>query len=195
MKIFKVNSENTKEIVKIAANLIENGAVIVCSTDTVYGLVADATNKKAVEKIFKIKQRPKNKPLPIFIKDIKMARELAVIDKNQEKILKRYWPGKYTFVLKRKSGIKIYGVAKNTIALRIPKYRFLNDLLKKINKPLAQTSVNISGKPALTKIADIISQFGRPGLPILIVDGRDLLKNKPSVIIDLTKDKIKTLRT
>ena len=113
----------------------KNGGVVICPTDTVYGFLADATNKKAVDKIFKIKKRPKLKPLPIFVKDIKMAKELAEINKEQEKILKKYWPGKYTFILKRKPNIKLYGVHKNTIAIRIPKYKFLNNLLKKINKP------------------------------------------------------------
>ena len=61
---------------------------MICPTDTVYGLVADATNKKAVEKIFKIKKRPRSKPLAVFVKDIKMAKELAEIDERQEEILK-----------------------------------------------------------------------------------------------------------
>jgi len=151
MQIIKKN-KNIKEIVAA----LKNGAVLVLPTDTVYGLVCDATNKKATEKIFKIKKRPKSKPLPVFVKDIKMAKELAEITKDQEKILNKKWPGRYTFVLKRKKGEKLYGVDKNTIALRIPKYKFLNDLFKKIDKPLVQTSVNISGQPSLNNIKEII---------------------------------------
>ncbi len=192
----------TQKAVNKAARIIKNGGVVIFPTDTVYGFLADAANKKAVEKIFKLKKRLRSKPLPVFVRDIKMAKELAEINKEQEKILTlrrgsgqaRYWPGKYTFVLKRKYGTKLYGVAKNTIALRIPKYKFLNDLLKKINKPLAQTSVNISGQPPLIKINDILEKFGRKGLPILIINTGDLPKNRPSVIIDLTKDKNKILR-
>jgi L-threonylcarbamoyladenylate synthase len=151
MQIIKKN-KNIKEIVAA----LKNGAVLVLPTDTVYGLVCDATNKKATEKIFKIKKRPKSKPLPVFVKDIKMAKELAEITKDQEKILNKKWPGRYTFVLKRKKGEKLYGVDKNTIALRIPKYKFLNDLFKKIDKPLVQTSVNISGQPSLNNIKEIV---------------------------------------
>ncbi len=186
--------KQSKPALNKAVLAIKKGKVIICPTDTVYGFIADAANKKAVEKIFKLKKRSRQKPLPVFVKDIKMTRDLAVIDKNQKRILKRYWPGKYTFVLKRKHGTKLYGVVKDTIALRIPNYKFLNDLLKKINKPLTQTSVNISGQPSLIKIADIISQFGRTGLPMLIIDAGNLPKRKPSVIIDLTKDKNKILR-
>ena len=179
---------------------IKKGEVVICPTDTVYGFLADALNKKAVEKIFKIKKRARQKPLPVFIKDIKMAKELAEINEKQEKILKKYWPGKYTFILKRKElrdvgdHTILWGVDKKTIALRIPKYKFLNDLLKKINKPLVQTSVNISGQASLTKIDDIIKQFGRTGIPTLIIIGVDFKKSKPSKVLDLTSDKIKVLR-
>jgi L-threonylcarbamoyladenylate synthase len=175
-----------------AVKFLNNGGVIICPTDTVYGFLADAGNKKAVNKIYKIKKRPKSQPLPLFVKDFKMPRGLAEIDKKQSQILKSKWPGKFTFVLKRKKGLKFYDRAKDTIALRIPKYKFLNDLLKKTNKPLAQTSVNISGKPPLEKISDIVEQFGEQN--ILIVDAGILKKSKPSKIIDLTKNKIKTLR-
>jgi len=62
---------------------------LVCPTDTVYGLIADANNKKAIEKIFKIKKRSFRKQLSLFIKDFKTAEQLAVINKKQEKILKK----------------------------------------------------------------------------------------------------------
>lgn len=208
MKILRLNRENSKEITEIAVKLIKQGKVIICPTDTVYGLIADATNKKAVEKIFKIKKRPKSKPLPVFIKDVKMAKELALIDKKQEKFLKKYWPGKTTTVLKskiptfvkamagrQKSKIKIYGVDKKTIALRVPKYEFLNNLMEEFGGPIIQTSANISGKSASTKIEYIIRQFGgQKNKPDLILDAGSLLKNKPSKVIDLTGEKLKVLR-
>ncbi len=179
MEIVKKSKAAKNKAIKV----LLAGGVVVCPTDTVYGFLALSSNKKAVEKIYKIKKRAKSKPLAIFVKDLKMAKELAEIDKNQEKIIKKKWPGKYTFVLKSKNG---------TVALRIPKNKFLNDLLKKINKPLVQTSVNLSGKPVLTKISDIIKQFDKSD--ILIIDGGNVKNNKSSKIIDLTNNKIKILR-
>ena len=179
----------------MALKVLNNGGIVICPTDTVYGLVCDAENKKAVEKIYKIKKRPRSKPLPIFVEDIKMSKELAEIDKEQEKILNKKWPGKYTFILNRKKELKLHGIDKNTIAVRIPKYKFLNDILKKISKPLVQTSVNISGQPSLNNIKEIIKVFcNQKNQPDLIVNAGNLPKNKPSVIIDLTKDNIKILR-
>jgi len=195
MEIIKINN---KKVIRLALEALNNGGIVICPTDTVYGFLADASNKKAVGKIFKIKKRPKSKPLAVFVKDLKMAKELAEIDAKQEKILKAKWPGKYTFILQRKktedSPPLLYGVDKKTIALRIPKYKFLNNLLKKINKPLAQTSVNISGQQPLTKISDILKIIGRSDLPMIIIDAGDLKKVKPSTIIDLTADTLTRLR-
>jgi len=195
MKILKISKKNLKKLVKIAKNSIKKGEVLVCPTDTVYGLICDATNKKAVKKLFKIKKRLKEKAIPIFVKDIKMAKNLAKIDKKQEKFLKKVWPGKVTLVLKRKRGQKIYGVDKKTIGLRIPKYKLVNVLLKKLNRPLTGTSANISGKPPSTKIKEVMRQFKNQKIqPDLILDAGNLKPSKPSTVIDLTKKKPKILR-
>jgi len=207
MKISKINQKNFDRLVEEMVKAIKNGRVIVCPTDTVYGLIADAANKKAIGKIFKIKKRPKNKHIPIFVKDLKMARKLAKISKKQEKFLKSAWLGKVTAVLKRtlprpsgfggqaKTKIRLYGVAKETIALRIPKYELLFKLAKQLNRPLAGTSANIFGKSASTKIKEILQQFqNQKHQPDLIVDAGNLKLSKPSTVIDLTQGKPKILR-
>lgn len=182
MEIVKKSQKNINKVI----DFLNDGGIVICPTDTVYGFLAQATNKKAIDKIYKIKKRPRTKPLPVFAKNIKMAQDLAEINAEQIKILKQKWPGKFTFILKSKK--------RGTIALRIPKYKFLNDLLKQVNRPLAQTSVNISGQPALTKITDIIEKFGGSDLPILLIDAGNLPKSNSSTIIDLTNNKAKILR-
>lgn len=188
-----------RKIIEEAGRIIKNGGVIVCPTDTVYGLICDATNKKAVEKIFKIKKRPKSKPLPLFAKDLKMAKKLAEIDRNQEKFLKKVWPGKITVVLKStRLRPPIGGTSarqRKTIALRVPKHKVISYLLSVIGRPLAQTSANISGQPASNNIKDILEQFkGKKHQPDLIVRYSVSNKSKPSKIIDLTKKPYKILR-
>jgi L-threonylcarbamoyladenylate synthase len=192
----RVLDRKSNGFIKKAAESVKKGEILVCPTDTVYGLIADAANKKAVERLFKIKKRNPRKPVPIFVKDIKMAKKLVYIDKNQGKFLKKVWPGKVTVVLKRKkSKIKAYGADSKTIALRIPNYRFLNILLEKLNRPLTGTSANVSGYPASTKIKEIIDQFkNKKHQPDLIIDAGNLAKGQPSAVIDLTGEKIKTLR-
>ena len=184
------------EMIKKAAQLIKEGGVIVCPTDTVYGLICDATNKKAVKKLFKIKKRPPKKPIPIFVKDIKMVKKLAYINKKQEKFLKKVWPGKVTVVLKAKKNLPkgILG-PENKIGLRIPNYKLVNTLLQKSNRPLSGTSANISGKPGSTKIEEVLRQFKKEKVqPDFVIDVGNLKPSKPSTVVDLTGSKLTILR-
>jgi len=195
MEILKVSSKNFKEIVEISVKLIKEGKVIIFPTDTVYGLLADATNKKVIKKVFEIKKREFRKPLPVFVESVQGAKQIAEFGKKEEKILKKIWPGKVTAILKAKNKKLPQGIIyKNKIGIRIPNYKFLNNLLKKIKIPLAQTSANISGRPTPTKISGILRQFkNKKHQPDLVVDAGRLDK-KPSVILDLTQDPPKILR-
>ncbi len=193
MEILNLSSKTFSNIIRKAVEIVRKGGIVVFPTDTVYGLMADATNEKAVEKIFKIKKRQKGKWLPVFIKDLKSAKNIAKIDKKQERFLKSVWPGKTTVVLRRKKGTKIYGVDKDTIALRIPNYALLDKLLGKIKKPLVQTSANISGKKPLNDGKETIKQFKKDKPDLIISVGR-LKSVKPSKVIDIIGSKAKTLR-
>ena len=182
MKVLKLNKRNIKEGVKESVVLIKQGKVIICPTDTVYGLLCDATNKKAVNKIRLIKKRPKSKPIPVFVRDIKMARTLVKIDKEQEKFLMKVWPGKVTAVLESKKG-------RGMIGIRIPKHKFVLDLIKKANRPLAETSVNISGQLPVNSVKNMVKLFqNKKNRPDLILDAGVLIKAKSSKVIDLTRN-------
>ncbi len=195
MRILKVNQKNLKEVIETALQLIKEGKVIICPTDTVYGLICDATNMKAVKGLLKIKRRPKNKPIPIFVKNLKMAKKFAKIGKNQGKILKEVWPGKVIAVLKVKGRFpKGIVCQRGKIGLRIPKYKLLNKILNKFKGPLAQTSANLTGKLTPAAIEDILNQFeNKKYQPDMAIDaGR--LSGKPSKVIDLTAQPFKVLR-
>jgi len=162
-----------------ALKVLKDGGVIVFPTDTVYGLLADYNNEKAIKRIYQIKKRDK-KPLPVFVKDIEMAKKLAIMSSKTEEFLNKVWPGKVTVILKKKDG-------SGTIGLRVPDYPLLNELLEKINKPLAQTSANISGKGSLYQIEKVKKQIKGADL---IVDVGDLSRSLPSTVIDLINNKI-----
>lgn len=195
MRIVRVQESSFEAVVREAAQALKKGKVVACPTDTVYGFVADATNAKAVRKIFRIKGREKGKPIPIFVKDIAMAKSLATIGKPQEAFLKKVWPGKITAVLKSRGVLPKEVGIKETIGLRIPNHDFVLKLLEKFGKPLTGTSANLSGAPSLSDSKEVIAQFGkRKYQPDLVLDAGVLPKSKPSKVIDVTGTKKEIIR-
>jgi L-threonylcarbamoyladenylate synthase len=189
MKLLKASKENLKEII----TALKNGAVLVLPTDTVYGLVCDASNERSVEKIFEIKKREKTKPLAVFVKDISAVEKIAFVGEKAKEFLK---DSKITVILKAKNvdagRLSNLVYKDSTIGMRIPKHEFLNLILEKFDGPLAQTSANISGQGAIIEIDKIKSEFQNED--ILIVDAGDLPGKKPSKVIDLTGEQVKVVR-
>ncbi len=193
MQNLKISPKNLKEIIRKTIEVIMKGGIVVCPTDTVYGLIANAKDKTAVKKVFEIKKRSFEKPLPVFIKNLEMAKSLANIDGKQEKILKKFWPGKLTVILKAKPIEFPQGILSKDkkIGLRIPNYKFLNLLLREIGCPLTSTSANISGKSASVDIREVLKQFvGEKVQPSLVLDAGKLKSSLSSTVIDLTNFKI-----
>lgn len=178
-----------------AKEILKEGKAIACPTDTVYGLLADATNETAVQRVFQIKGREKGKALPVFVKNIAMARRLASISKEQEEFLQKVWPGKVTVVLKSKGQLPGELEMDGKVALRIPKHEIVQALLQKLNRPLTGTSANVSGKPSCLSAEELTAQFARKKhAPDFVIDTGKLPKSKPSKIVDITGTKHKIIR-
>jgi len=195
MQNLRILPKNLKEVIRKTIEVIMNGGIVVCPTDTVYGLIANAKDKIAVKRVFEIKKRSFEKPLPVFIKNLEMAKSLANIDGKQEKILKKFWPGKLTVILKAKPIEFPQGILSKDkkIGLRIPNYKFLNLLLREIGRPLTSTSANISGKSASVDIREVSKQFiSEKVQPDLVLDAGKLKSSLPSTVIDLIN--FKTIR-
>ena len=195
---FHIVPARSPEAVERAVESLQRGQVVCCPTDTVYGLLADATNERAVQKVFDIKKRNKKKAISIFINDVEMAKKYALMDKEMEKFLNEIWPGKITVALKRKNKS---GLAKNvfankkTIGLRIPNYKLISQIVEKFGKPLTGTSANISGRPSTVKIDEIYRYFEDEELrPDLILNGGNLAWSNPSTVVDFSNDKPKIIR-
>lgn len=197
MKIIKIDlsGDFSKALAEAVASLKLGGAVIY-PTDTLYGLGANALEAGPVQRIFKIKKRPKSRPLPIAVRNINWAKELAFIYKKEEKILEAVWPGAVTAVLpKRSIAPDILTAGQNSIAMRIPDSLFIDELLGKFGYPITSTSANISGELPSFKISEIIERFeNSEDKPDLVLDAGDLKQSEPSTILDLTSDKPKILR-
>ena len=165
-------------------------------TDTLYGLGANALNPEAVEKVFAIKGRELGKPLPVIVKNMMWAEELANISSRNKEILNKAWPGKFTAVLTNKKIIpEVLNSGVKSIGMRIPDFVFTDKLLGKFGYPLTATSANVSGHEPTNDINKIIEIFlSRAVRPDLVLDVGILPKSDPSVIVDLTTSKPKVLR-
>lgn|SRR3989344_3337973 len=206
MEVFKLQENSLEEAVSLAIKFLEEGKVLVVPTDTVYGLVCDAMNETAVGRIFEIKQRPKEKTLPIFVSDIEMAKKYAEIFSEQERFLERVWPGAVSVVLRAtarthaeigadsRGEVSYFVVQHGTIAMRIPKNEFLLNVLKIFGGPLAQTSANISGESAVGSLDEAVQCFaGRDERPDFAFNGGKI-EGFSSSVIDLSDDQPKLLR-
>lgn len=189
-------NEITPGDIAFLAKTLKEGKVLVFPTDTVPGLLADATNSDAVAKIFAIKNRSKSKKLPVFVANIEMAKRLAEISSETKKELVEKWPGQFTFILKRiPYSQKLYGLEDETVALRIPNYKPLNMLLEKVDTPIVQTSANTTGEAPLKNIREVADYFAkRENRPDILVETYKESADKPSTIIDLTTELKKIIR-
>ena len=190
-KILKIdNKKSTSEAINLAVKILKNSKVAVFPTETAYGLAADFTNKSAVDKIFKIKERERNKLLPIIASDFKMANKYFNFDKNSLALAKKYWPGPLTLILNEKGQKKSKG-----IAVRVSDNKIANLLAKKLGKPITATSANISKQKLCYDIFDAIKQFEKNKIkPDIFLDAGILPKNLPSTIADARNEKIKIIR-
>ncbi len=185
--IIKYSRKSLARICKTATNLLNKGMLIVYPTDTVYGIGANATNKKAVEKLFKIKHRSKEKSISVLVSSFRMLENYAKINPKQRKFLEKRLPGKYTFVLKPKRKLP---VSKNKIGFRIP-HHWCYLISKEFGRPITTTSANLSGEPIPKTIREIRKTFGDE-ISLYIDSG--ILSGKPSKVIDITFEKPKVLR-
>lgn len=188
-------AEDLLQFINSMAEALKQGKIIVSPTDTVYGLLADATNAEAIAKVFKIKQREAGKPMYVFVRDIAMARKFATIDESKEEFLKDVWPGKATVIFKSKNKLPKELRTEQTIGFRIPNHDIILRILNKLGRPVTGTSANISGAPSVLDSKELISQFeGREFQPDILINAGKLPPSLPSTVIDWTGKEQKILR-
>ena len=167
-----------------AVEIILQGGVIVYPTDTCYGIGCDATNPVAIEKIFRIKGREKDKPLPLIASSIEMIEKYVFLEERAIKLFKAF-PG-ISIALKKKGNAIPDIVNKEKLAFRIPSNEISKRLSELSDKPIISTSANRSGDPSPYSIKEVKSSLKDSLKEIdLFIDSGFLEKNPPSTIVDL----------
>lgn len=167
-----------------AAGCLAGGGLIAFPTETVYGLGADATNARAVARLYAAKGRPSFNPLIAHVGDLKAAREIARFDQRSLRLAEAFWPGPLTLVLPKAPGCPVSDLATaglDTIAVRVPAHPVAHDILRAFGQPVVAPSANISGHVSPTTAAHVFSDLA--GRIDLIVDGGPVSVGVESTIV------------
>ena len=186
-KIIKINTlAPEEEHINQAAKIIAAGGLVIIPTETVYGIAANALDKKALDRLYEIKKRPKDKPFALLIADKLKVEEFARgIPIAAYKLMHKFWPGPLTILLKAASGGKVgLRMSDNQIALKI---------IEQAAVPVACPSANIADKPAPVNFAQAVKDMN--GLVDLAVDGGEARLGVESTIVDLSVEPLKITRS
>jgi L-threonylcarbamoyladenylate synthase len=186
-EVLRINSKRPNEsIIARASKLISSGEIVAFPTETVYGLGANALDPLAISKIYQMKGRPSDNPLIVHIADMKTLRRLvSEISPRDMRIMKKFWPGPVTLVLKKSKIVpKITTGGLGTIAVRMPRNKIALALIKRSGFPIAAPSANISGRPSPTNASHVKDDLD--GKVKMILDGGNTEIGIESTVIDMT---------
>ena len=193
--VYKINPGNPDpNIILQAAGVIKQGGVIAFPTRCLYGLGADAFNPEAVDRIFKIKQRPAQKPILILIDDpVRLKGLVKNVSGTAAAIMDRFWPGKITLVFEARADVPPYLTADTEkIGVRLPGHPVAAALVRELQQPLTGTSANISGRPGCHQIGDLQPEVTEK--LELILDAGPLKGGRGSTVVDVTGQVPQVLR-
>jgi len=175
-----------------AVEVMRSGGVIIYPTDTVYGLGCDITNIHAVNRIIRIKGRDPKKPMSFVCSDLTHISRYAMVSNFAYRILKRFLPGPYTFILPAsRETPRLLRSRSKTVGIRIPEHPVPLLLVKELGNPIISTSTNRSTEEVISDPEELLEQFG--GQVDLILNC-GILPVLPSSVISLVDNKIEIMR-
>ncbi|MBN1932129.1 MAG: threonylcarbamoyl-AMP synthase [Desulfobacterales bacterium] len=190
--LIEINSEDPqRRLIKMVVEVLKKGGIIAYPTDTYYGIGCDIMNKKAIQKVYQLKQRDKNKPFSFICSGLKNISNYAKVSNYAYKTMKRLLPGPYTFILEGSKLVpKIMLTKRKTAGIRVPQNQICIALIEELENPIISTSAtmpdgNIFQDPSLihdyfkSRIDVVIDGGSVPGHPSSIIS---LINDTPEVI-------------
>jgi len=170
-----------------AVERLRQGAVIAFPTDTLYGVGARARDPLAVERLYRAKRRPAGQPMVWLVTGKDQVEADAMVSDAAEELMRRFWPGALTLVLRARAGPD-----GTTIAFRAPDHEVALGLLRSLGEPIASSSANPAGQPPPVDADQVIA--GMEGRIDLVLDGGPCRIGQPSTILDLSGSAPRILR-
>ena len=185
--ILHINPDNPQgKLVSRVADILRGGGVVAYPTDTIYGFGCDIFSKKGLERIYQLKGRDKKKSLSFVCSDLSHISQYAKVSNYAYRILKRFLPGPYTFILEASSQVpRMLMPKRKTVGIRVPDNRIAIAIVEKLGNPIISTSANISGENAISDPFEIENLMGK-NLDLTIDGG--VLAGDASTVIDMTGD-------
>ncbi len=186
--IYKPNQRNLAKCAKI----LRNDGICALPTETVYGLAGNAYSDKAIDKIYRLKKRPRKNPLIVHFDKLQSIQKETRYNILLPKIYKKFSPGPITYILKLKSNSKISKKLTNkngTVACRVPANKYFRKIIKLCGTPLAAPSANISNNISPTSSYDVYDEFKRK-IKFILYDKKSKIGLESTVISLIQKPKI-----
>jgi L-threonylcarbamoyladenylate synthase len=194
-EILKIDDKNSEEIILTrAAEIIARGGIIAYPTETFYGLGADATNEKAIQKIFAIKGRNFKNPVSLIIGQTDDIYPLVqYVPQTAQKLMAAFWPGALTIVFSAADTVSsLLTAGSGKIGLRVSSHPGAQEIVQKLKRPITATSANLSGAPECVSASDVALQLGDK--IDAIIDLGNSYGTIGSTIIDVTCTPLAILR-
>jgi len=170
--------------IKKASEIIRNNGIVIYPTETVYGIGANIFSNIALEKVFAIKKRDKDKPVSVAVSDLKMMEDLVYIGKKERHFIEKFLPGPVTVLLKKRDLVPgVLTSGSELVGIRFPAHETTINLIQLAGVPITSTSANFSGETPPRRVDEI-----RVGADY-VIDGGEC-KGEPSTVVDLVNLKI-----
>jgi len=193
MQVLKINRQNPQlRLIEKVVSAIKKGEVVAYPTDTVYGIGCDLFNKNAIEKVYRIKGKQRNKPLSFICSDLRDISQYAFVQDYAYKIMKRLLPGPYTFVLRATKLVpKIVLTKQKTVGIRVPDNNICLEIVKSLGHPVISTSITRDEEQLFDNPESIQDIYGHQ--LAYVVDG-GTMASQHSTVVDLSGDTPEVIR-
>jgi tRNA threonylcarbamoyl adenosine modification protein (Sua5/YciO/YrdC/YwlC family) len=182
--LLEINAQHPEpRKVRRAVEALEAGEVIGYPTDTVYGLGCDITSKKAVDRLYQIKSMDRAHPLAFICPDLSEIAHYAVVDKQIYRVLRRFLPGPYCFILEATREVpRLLQTKRKTIGIRVPNHAVITAVVKELGRPVISSTAQRAGSEVHVDPHEIDDDF--KGLGLVIDSGAGGVV--PTTVVDLT---------
>ncbi len=194
MKILSVSGHGERDVIRAAIDILLSGGIVAYPTETFYAIGAKFDVPDALRRVCELKERPRDKALPLIIGDASLLPSLCPrVSDAADRLAETFWPGPVTLVVPAREGLSDYLTAgTGTVAVRVPGDSLALRLARAARFPITSTSANISGRPPADDAETVTRYFDRR--LDLVIDGGRTPGGLPSTIVDVTGERPKLLR-